>query len=194
MRLTTSHSNKLIVTKVEQRNKLDRFNNDGRKRTRYTEITLATWNIQTMLQPGKMKEITEEIDKAREDVVAVQEVCWQGQGRIDKKNFSLFYSGPKERTGRYGTGFIINAKIRKSFHSFKPISDRLCKLRLWGKFRNITLISAYAPTEDSPDAIKDDFYDQLSQVCEMAIPLSVTLFNLTLHKALKNLKKHYDSE
>jgi len=130
MRLTTSHSNKLIVTKVEQRNKLDRFNNDGRKRTRYTEITLATWNIQTMLQPGKMKEITEEIDKAREDVVAVQEVCWQGQGRIDKKNFSLFYSGPKERTGRYGTGFIINAKIRKSFHSFKPISDRLCKLRL----------------------------------------------------------------
>jgi len=32
--LTTPHSKKLIVTKVEQRNKLDRFN-DGRKRTRY---------------------------------------------------------------------------------------------------------------------------------------------------------------
>jgi hypothetical protein len=36
--LTTPHSQKLIVTKVEQRNKLDRFNDDGRKRTRYTEI------------------------------------------------------------------------------------------------------------------------------------------------------------
>jgi exonuclease III len=41
-------------------------------------------------------------------------------------------------------------------------------LRLRGKFRNITLISTYPPTEDSPDAIKDEFYDKLSQECEKA--------------------------
>jgi hypothetical protein len=166
--LTTPHSKKLIVTKVEQREKLDRFNDDGWKRTKDTKITLATWNVQTVLKPGKMKEIMEEIGKARVDIVAVQEIRWQGQGRIDKKDFSLFYSGPIERTGRYGTGFIINTKMRKSFLSFERLSDRLCKLRLRGKFRNITLISTYAPTEDSPDAIKDEFYDQLSQECEKA--------------------------
>jgi hypothetical protein len=34
--LRTPHSNKIrIVKEVEQRNKLDRFNDDGRKRTRY---------------------------------------------------------------------------------------------------------------------------------------------------------------
>jgi hypothetical protein len=33
--LRTPHSKILVVTKVEQRNKLDRFNDDGRKRTRY---------------------------------------------------------------------------------------------------------------------------------------------------------------
>jgi hypothetical protein len=43
--LTTPHSKKIIVTKVEQRNKLARFNDDGRNRTRYTEITVATWNV-----------------------------------------------------------------------------------------------------------------------------------------------------
>ena len=42
--LTTPPSKKLIVTKVEQRKKLDRLNVDGRKKTRYTEIT---WNVQT---------------------------------------------------------------------------------------------------------------------------------------------------
>ena len=31
----------------------------GRKKTRYTEITLATWNVQNMLKPGRMKEIVE---------------------------------------------------------------------------------------------------------------------------------------
>jgi hypothetical protein len=38
VRLTTPHSKKLIVTKVEQRKELDRFNDDGPKRISYTEI------------------------------------------------------------------------------------------------------------------------------------------------------------
>jgi hypothetical protein len=38
----------LIVMKVKQRKKLERFKDDGQKRTKYSEITLATWNIQTM--------------------------------------------------------------------------------------------------------------------------------------------------
>ena len=38
-----------------------------------------------MLQPEKIKKVTEEIGKARVDVVAVQEILWQGQGRIYKK-------------------------------------------------------------------------------------------------------------
>ena len=121
------------------------------------EMTLATWNVQTKLKPGRIKEIMGEIGKARVDVVAVQEIRWQGHGRIDKKYFSHFYSGPKEKTGRYGTGFIINTKMRKSFLSFEHFNDRTCKLKLRGKFRNITVISTYAPTEDSPDATKDEF-------------------------------------
>jgi hypothetical protein len=55
MGLTTPHSKKLIVTTVEQREKLDKFNDDGRKRTKYTEITLATGNVQIMLKDGKRK-------------------------------------------------------------------------------------------------------------------------------------------
>jgi len=77
-----------------------------------------------------MKEIMEEIGKAKVDVVALQEIRWQDQGIIDKKDFTLFYSGPKERTGRCGTGLIISSKMRKSFLSFEPRSDRICKLRL----------------------------------------------------------------
>jgi hypothetical protein len=94
--------------KVEQRKKLDRFNDDRQKRTKYTETTLATWNVQTMLKPGRMKEIMEEIRKLRVDEVAVQEIHWQGQRRTAKKDFSIFYGGLKERTCQYGTGCIIN--------------------------------------------------------------------------------------
>jgi len=43
------------------------------KKTRYTVINLAAWNIQTMPKPGRIKEIMEEIGKARVDVVDVKE-------------------------------------------------------------------------------------------------------------------------
>jgi hypothetical protein len=43
--LTTPHCKKLIVTKVEQRNNLDRFNNDGRKRTRFTGSDVWSGNM-----------------------------------------------------------------------------------------------------------------------------------------------------
>ena len=57
MGLTTPPSKKkLIVTKVEQRKKLGRLNDDGQKKTRYTEVTLATRNVQTMLQTQERME------------------------------------------------------------------------------------------------------------------------------------------
>ena len=62
-----------------------------------------------------MKEIMEEIGKTRVDVVAVQEIRWQGQEINDKKNLSLFYSGSKERAGHYGTGFNKMQKLEKVF-------------------------------------------------------------------------------
>ena len=129
MGLTTPHSKKLTVTKVEEREKLDSFKNDGQKRTKDTKITLATWNIQTMLKPGRMKEIMDEICKARVDVVALQEIRWQGQGRIDKKYFSLFLQWTQRKDGSLWDRIYYKCKNEEKL-SFEPLSDRLCKLRL----------------------------------------------------------------
>jgi exonuclease III len=89
----------------------------------------------SMLKRGRMKEIMEEIGKARVDVVAVQEIRLQGQGRIDKKDFSLFYIGPKERTGRNGTGFIINTKNEEKFSFFRASSWQAVQIEITGKIQ-----------------------------------------------------------
>jgi len=47
----------------------------------------------------------------------------------------------------------------------EPINERMCKLRIRGKFYNITLISAYAPTEDAQDEAKE-FYEELNITLE----------------------------
>jgi hypothetical protein len=65
-----------------------------------------------MLQAGKMAEVAGEILKYGMVVMALQEIRWRGHSIVDKKNYSLFYSGPEARTGQYGTGFIFYSKVK----------------------------------------------------------------------------------
>jgi hypothetical protein len=51
-----------------------------------------------MLQAGKMQEIAYEIQKFWRDILALQEIRWTGQGRIEKHDYTLvmiilIYSG-----------------------------------------------------------------------------------------------------
>jgi len=126
---------------------------------------METWNVRTMLIPRKMQEISKEMMKYKIDIIALQEIRGQGQGRIDKPDCTLLYNGSEEKTGQLGTGFMINKAMKGSLLDFEPQNNRICKIRLKGRFRNITVISAHAPTNDKHDQEKERFYENLEDIC-----------------------------
>jgi len=122
VRLTTSPRKKSLVTKPYNKPR-NVMNSQRRQRT--TDLTFGTWNVQTVLQPGKVTEIADGVLKQGIDLVALQEIEWKGHEEINRKNVTVIYSGPENRTGQYGTGFIVSRKIKESILEWEPVNDRL---------------------------------------------------------------------
>jgi exonuclease III len=105
-----------------------------------TEFNIATWNVRSMLQAGKMEEIADELKKYYIQIRALQEVRWPHNGWIKKKTYTLLHSGLKTSKEQHGTGFLITGYMAQRILGFEPISERTCKLRIKGKFCNMTIV------------------------------------------------------
>jgi len=138
------------------------------KRNTNLWINTGTWNIMTMLKSGKMNEIAEQMLSIQIHIIALQEIRWKGHGQIKKNMYSLYYSCSQQRMGQRGTGFMVRKEVEKNIMSFTPINERICILRLKGKFHHITLINVHAPTEEKMEEEKDKLHDDLQKTYKRA--------------------------
>jgi exonuclease III len=128
-----------------------------------------------------MNTTADKAERYKMDVVALQEIRWKGKGLISKSKFSIYCSGNEDKQGNRGVGFIVCKKINASVLGFSPICDRICTLRIKGKFHNITFVNVYAATEDTEDEIANEFYTTLQSVCD-ELPKRDAVFNAKLGK------------
>jgi hypothetical protein len=59
----------------------------------------------------------------------------------------------------------MNKTMERSLLDFKPQNNRIYKIRLKGRFKNITVISAHAPANDENDQERERFYENLEETC-----------------------------
>jgi hypothetical protein len=82
------------------------------------------------------------------DIMALQEMRWQGTGRTDTVKFTITYSGSQKRTRQLGTGFMITRKMKARMPDY---DKSVCKIRMKGKCINISIISVHAPREEKEE-------------------------------------------
>ncbi|KAL1448299.1 hypothetical protein WDU94_008926, partial [Cyamophila willieti] len=134
-------------------------------RTRNKLLRFATWNVRTLSTPGSSDILAEELSRYDLDVVALQEVRWPYDGKSNTNEYQIYYSGNNQGRFQYGVAIAVRNKIDSAVISFNAVTDRICTMRLKGKFKNISVVSFYAPTEEAEDEDKDTFYETLEEVC-----------------------------
>ena len=124
-----------------------------------TKIRIGFWNVRTTCETGKLAQVTTEMRRYNLHVLGVSESRWIGTGRLKTvSGETVLYSGRDDELHREGVAVILKKGADRSLLEWKPINSRLIKARLKGKQNNLTLIQCYAPTNDSEDDMKDNFY------------------------------------
>ena len=110
----------------------------------------------------KLYELSQNISWYRLDVLGLNETHKPGTGEEILENGSLFInSGRTNGYRRQGVGLVLSKAVRNSLISYTPISERIITARLHSQHINISVMVAYAPTEDAEDGVRDEFDHQL---------------------------------
>lgn len=140
------------------------FLNDTSDRIPVTErknnIKMATWNVRTLTDLGKLENIKQEMKRMEINILGLCEMRWLGAGSLISEDVSIIYSGGDQQ--RNGIGIILDQKRARSVKGFWSISDRVLLVKLEGQPININIIQVYAPTSESTEEEIQKFYNDLN--------------------------------
>ena len=163
--LTTLPCKNYHVEKPKSNSRTDLRKQPGNKKRimrRKQDWFLASWNVRSLFRAGALKNLTKELDRYNIMIAAIQEIRWRRSEIFDYGNYTICHSASNDRNN-FGTGFLIHKKVKNHILNFKSVDERICYLRLKGKFYNTSIICAHAPTEEKEDEIKNSFYDRLDR-------------------------------
>lgn len=126
-------------------------------------IRIGTWNVRTMYDTSKCRQVTNEMDNYNLGILGVSECRWTERGKLTlQTGHTILYSG-NEKHHVNGVAIIMNKKCAQSLIEWKPISERIIMARFESNYCKLTFIQVYAPTNDKEEEIKKDFYGELQR-------------------------------
>lgn len=116
------------------------------------------------------------------DIAALSETRLAGEGSLREigSQYTFFWKGKDQNERRiHGVGFAIKSSLVDKYNlSPTALNERLITIRIpMSRNQHMTIISAYAPTMNSADIVKEEFYSTLNSAIR-AVPSSDKLFLL----------------
>ena len=124
---------------------------------------IATWNVRTLFQTGKMAQVCREFLKYKLYILGLTETRWTGSCKIQSDGTTLLYSGAEEEHHR-GVGIMLNKEAANALIGWKPFNSRIITARFKSRHSKRTVVTVYAPTEDASEDDKDEFYQHCQEV------------------------------
>jgi hypothetical protein len=94
-----------------------------------SELYVGTWNVLSLHTAGALNLLLEQLEKYKIAITAIQEICWKGNGLLEKRGHTIFYSCDG-KVHQFRTGFIVKNLCKYLVTDFKPVNPRISTLRI----------------------------------------------------------------
>ena len=100
------------------------------------------------------------------NILGIGQLMWNGMGEfnsVDHYSVDHHYCG-QESLRRNGVAIIVNKRVQNAVLGCNLKNDRMISVHFQGKPFNITVIQAYAPTNNTEEAEVEWFYEDLQDL------------------------------
>ena len=133
----------------------------SRKRTR----KIATWNVNTLLQSGKLENLKIEMRRLSIDILGISEMRWPNVGDFWSDEFRVIHTGSSK--GNAGVGVILNKECGLRVKSYLQVTERIIMVKIEAKPSDLVIIQVYMPTGAYEDEEVEEVYDEIEKLINM---------------------------
>lgn len=131
-----------------------------------SKFNIGTWNVRTMLKPGKLDELNTQMIKADIDILGICETRWAGNGDYIRDDLRIIHSG-KEKRGSSGVAIVLKGQWKGNILNTYHLSDRIIMIKIAAQPTNLYVIQVYFPTSNSTDEEIYTIYEQLEELLSL---------------------------
>lgn len=132
--------------------------------TKQKGLRIGTWNVKTLLSPGKLENLKKEMEINNMDIVGVSELRWEGKDELRSGKVTMYYSGIKRGTN--GVGIVVKNDIAKRVQKVIYVDDRLIAIRIEMLPKDLVILQVYMPTTRYEDEDIEMMYSKIDSIME----------------------------
>lgn len=131
---------------------------------------IGTINVNTLIKTGKLKQLTNTLEKFDLKITALQETRFMDEGHFNTENFRIYKGKPavksRDKLPLFGTGFAVHNSALDSVIDFSSPNERVSLLSIKSANKAYTLINVHAPTnhhnKSDPEMV-ENFWEILEE-------------------------------
>lgn len=138
---------------------------DKEANLRNKQRRIGTWNVRTLLQTGKLKNLIMEMERMDLQILGIAEMRWPQAGDFWSGNYRIIHSGTENaKPGYGGVGIILNKELGNRVKGFVQYNERLILVRIETKPKDTVIVQVYMPTTQEVDEEVEKCYENISEL------------------------------